>query len=221
MADSIFSSVFLSWAEVKSGSPSLYPMCFHSPSWQHFIRPVSPMDTLNQACSKVSAQLVLVSHPTQCMCCRSRPPSAAGKPDKGITRSKDLSRHHVRWSAEKTASWAFPWCILYPWHHSLISWLGESALLHEDHSLNKASCVLFLLPSHLSMGQKFQGIRRTPSNCNNICHISQSVMSTELTLWQHLVPALQHQPTTYKLTTPMLKLITVSVWDLATSDSSH
>lgn len=29
-----------------------------------------------------------------------RPPSAAGKPDKGITRSKDLSRHHVRVSCK-------------------------------------------------------------------------------------------------------------------------
>lgn len=46
-------------------------------------------------------------------------------------------------------------------------------------------------------------------------------MSTELILWQRLVPALQHQPTIHKFTTPMLKMIIIAVWDLATSDSSH
>lgn len=69
-------------------------------------------------------------------------------------------RQHVRaeTKAKETVSWAFPWCICYSWHQILLSWLGEY-VLHENHSFDKVSSVLFFLTSHLSLGQKFQGMR--------------------------------------------------------------
>lgn len=116
--------------------------------WQHFTRAVSPMKTLIQVYPKVNALLISSFHPPQHFSCPSRPPAGAGKPGKGMWSIANLwgwRQRQRRESDEHSLAHMLP---LAPDYSP--SW---------DHSIDKVSSVLFLVISHLSTEQMFQGMR--------------------------------------------------------------
>lgn len=155
-------------------------MCFHPPSQQHFIRPISSMDSLKQACPKAGALLRSASHPTQHMlhkqtsfsCCKTRQGHNQEQRPVKMPCEDEMQRiqraeHFLGiYSTLGTGLYSPGWESL----HFFMKIIEQT----------RPPVPFSFSPSHLSMGKKFQGMRPNTADCNNIHHTSQSVMSTEV-----------------------------------------